>query len=117
MTDRSRRPATGTAAKVLATGASVAAGLGLIGLIEATAAGPTSGDLEVVRVESPSVTIIRRVVVPTTSPDIVLQHTMGASRLVVREAPAPVVRTRTVAVATQASAPRPAPAQSSSSGS
>jgi hypothetical protein len=63
MTDRKRAKA-GTATRILVTGASVAAGLGVIGLMEA-AAGPgatTSGVVEA----APPVTIVRRVVVATT---------------------------------------------------
>ncbi len=92
----------------------------MIGLIDATAVSADSvSTFEGVEVvASPPVTIIRRVVVPTTAPDILLQSSMGESKIVIQEAPAPIVRTRSVATQSSGSAPSaPAPAQSKSSGS
>ena len=112
MTDRSNRPATGAAAKLFATGASVAAGLGLIGLIEAqTADAAPVGSPEI---SAPPVTIVRRVIVPTTVPDVLLQSAMGESKIVIQEAPAPIIRTRSVPGRAPSA---PAPSQSKSSGS
>ena len=120
MTDRTRRPTTGNAAKLLATGASVAAGLGLIGLIEADAGAASVGPVAL-EGTLPQVTIIRQVIVPTTAPDILLQASMSGSEIVTQEVPAPIVRVRPQEVPAPIVRVRPqessAPAQSTSSGS
>jgi hypothetical protein len=108
MTDRPRPSPAGTATKLFVTGASVAAGLAVIGLIDASAE-----VAEAAPITPPPPTIVRRVVVATPEPDIVLQATLGGSRVVVRQAPAPIVRVRSA----PAGGGAPAPAQSTSKGS
>lgn len=117
MTDRQRPSKAGSATKILATGVSVAAGLGLMGLIEASAqGGGASVGPEAADTASAPATIIRRVIVPPTDPDILLQSSMGESKIVIQEAPAPIVRNRVVGGGGSAPA-RSAPAQSTSGGS
>ena len=111
MTDRRRTPA-GTASRVLVTGASIAAGLGLIGVMEASAGaietqvGEAAGPIGVIR---------RVVVVPITQPDIVL-HAAGSSgaQVIRQEAPAPIIRVRPAPAGGGSTV---APAQTTSSGS
>lgn len=118
MTER-RRQSTGNGARILVTGASIAAGLGLIGVIDGAAA--TDASLAPTT-EAPVQVIHRIVVVPTTEPDIVL-HAAGSSgvRVVQQDTPAPIIRVRPAPAGTgSAQAPQstqPAPAQTTSSGS
>ena len=108
MIDRPRPSPAGTATKLLVTGASVAAGLGVIGLIDTGAEAAEAAPVAPV-----PQTIVRRVVVDVPEPDIVLRVTLGGSRVVVHQAPAPIVRVRAAPTGGGA----PAPAQSTSGGS
>ena len=92
----------------------MAAGLGVIGLMDAAAGAAATPEASEA---APGVTIVRRVVVPTTQPDVLLQATMGASRVVVRQAPAPIIRVRASTGGGGGGSAAPAAVQSTSSGS
>ena len=129
MTDRKRQTGNNNAARILVTGASIAAGFGLIAGFDAAAAGSATNpqpEPVAVATQPQAVQVVRRVVVvPSTQPDVVL-HAAGASGATViqEQAPAPVIRTRPAATQTSTQAQpapvvvqSPPPAQTTSSGS
>jgi hypothetical protein len=108
MTDRTtatpRRTQVGNAGRILVTGVSIAAGLGLIGAFESASATATA-TVDTTPPPVAQVQVIRRVVVvPTAQPDIVLQATLAGTRTTPTTAPAPIIRVRPAPAAT-ASAP------------